>query len=121
MRIALREARRAQARWRPEPPQAGTEEEASSDPTPEARTARSEEARALALLIAGLSEEKRISLLLFEVEGYSVQEIADVLGEPRGTVLARLSRTRAELQRALSTRLGTEDAPGARVRRSTGE
>ena len=56
-------------------------------------------------LIAALPEEKRAALLLFEVEGFSVQEIADITGEPRGTVLSRLSKAR-ELLRARLTRRG---------------
>ena len=52
-------------------------------------------------LVQTLPEEKRTALLLFEIEGFAVAEIAEITGEPRGTVLARLSRTRAELQRAV--------------------
>jgi RNA polymerase sigma-70 factor (ECF subfamily) len=64
----------------------------------------------LSALVAALPEEKRTALLLFEIEGFSVQEIADITGEPRGTVLARLSRTRAELQKDLSSWLAETPA-----------
>lgn len=69
--------------------------------TPEQQGSDREHHRQLEALIAALPLEKRSALLLFEVEGFSVQEIADVTGEPRGTVLARLSRTRAELREAV--------------------
>jgi muconolactone D-isomerase len=64
-------------------------------------------------LLSALPEEKRTALLLFEVEGFSVQEIADITGEPRGTVLARLSRTRTELQKELRSGSGEEGAAPA--------
>lgn len=69
--------------------------------TPEQEHGDKELSHKLNTLIAALPEEKRVALLLFEIEGFSVQEIADIIGEPRGTVLARLSRTRAELQKDL--------------------
>jgi RNA polymerase sigma-70 factor (ECF subfamily) len=41
-------------------------------------------------------------LLLSDVEGFSYQEIADILGVPLGTVRSRLSRARNEMREALS-------------------
>ncbi len=97
-RIAINEAhalRRKSAR-RPSP--APANEPARN---PEQEHGDRELQRKLSTLVAALPEEKRTALLLFEIEGFSVQEIADITGEPRGTVLARLSRTRAELQKDL--------------------
>lgn len=83
--------------------------------TPEHHNAEREEYTHLAAAIAALPLEKRTALLLFEVEGFSVQQIADVTGEPKGTVLARLSRTRAELRESVqalwSTGLAAKSAP----------
>jgi RNA polymerase sigma-70 factor (ECF subfamily) len=39
---------------------------------------------------------KKLALLL-QAQGYTVSEIAEISSEPRGTILARLSRSRAEL------------------------
>lgn len=69
--------------------------------SPEELHATRELCQVLERLIAELPEDKRMALLLFEVEEFSVQEIADITGEPRGTVLSRLARTRAELREAL--------------------
>ena len=69
---------------------------AASDPR-SALTARSDLERAL----AGLSEAKRVTLLLAEVEGLSCPEIAEALGVPVGTVWTRLHAARRELRRAL--------------------
>jgi len=59
--------------------------------------ARSEVERAL----AGLSEAKRITLLMAEVEGLSCEEIARALEIPIGTVWTRLHSARRELRQAV--------------------
>jgi RNA polymerase sigma-70 factor (ECF subfamily) len=85
--------------------------------TPEQVHGDREYQRQLSALLSALSEEKRVALLLFEVEGFSVQEIADIMGEPRGTLLARLARTRAELQKELRCWSGEDaSATGSKVR-----
>jgi RNA polymerase sigma factor (sigma-70 family) len=66
------------------------------DPSP-ALQARTDVERAL----AGLSEPKRITLLMAEVEGLSCDEIARALDIPIGTVWTRLHAARRELRRAV--------------------
>jgi RNA polymerase sigma-70 factor, ECF subfamily len=51
--------------------------------------------------LGALSEAKRVTLLLAEVEELSCQEIAEALGVPVGTVWTRLHAARRELRRAL--------------------
>ncbi len=53
-------------------------------------------ARKVLAILDQMDAAKRVALLLF-AEGYAVAEIAEIAGEPRGTILARLSRSRAEL------------------------
>jgi RNA polymerase sigma-70 factor (ECF subfamily) len=53
-------------------------------------------ARRLMALVDRLTEEKRIAILLY-AEGYTAAEIGEMTGAPRATVLARISRGRAEL------------------------
>lgn len=48
-----------------------------------------------------LGEKDRVALLLFYLEGYKIREIAEILGEPVGTVKSRLSRTRKGLRETL--------------------
>ena len=68
-----------------------------SDPRP-ALNARTDVERALATL----SEAKRITLLMAEVEGLSCDEIAQALQIPIGTVWTRLHAARRELRVAMT-------------------
>jgi RNA polymerase sigma-70 factor (ECF subfamily) len=111
-RIAIREAQRLAQSGRPRPAQVPAP---TVTLTPEAHNASRQLLRHLESLIAALPIEKRTALLLFQVEGFSVQEIADITGEPRGTVLARLSRTRAELREALSRWSESGSPPAAKA------
>ncbi len=68
----------------------------NSDPRP-ALQARTDVERAL----ARLSEPKRLTLLMAEVEGLSCAEISEALAVPIGTVWTRLHAARGELRQAL--------------------
>jgi RNA polymerase sigma-70 factor (ECF subfamily) len=52
--------------------------------------------------IARLALPFREVLVLREMEDLSYEEIANVLGIPKGTVMSRLSRARRQLQEELS-------------------
>ena len=56
----------------------------------------------LAAAIGQLSEKLRAIIILKEVEGFSYEEIADVLGCSRGTVKSRLFRARERLKELLA-------------------
>lgn len=110
-RVALREGSRlSELGRRPLP----VEQEQPGPPNPEEVSSRNEDLRQVRALIDAYPLVKRQTLLLFELEGFSVDEIAEVLGEPRGTVLSRLSRTRAELRVAIEA----ARQPGRRGSRS---
>ena len=47
--------------------------------------------------LAGIPEEQRLAVVLMDVAGLTAQEVADALGCPRGTVLARVHRGRRKL------------------------
>jgi len=51
--------------------------------------------------LADLPEQFRMAVYLADVEGFSYAEIADIMGTPIGTVMSRLHRGRAALQKAL--------------------
>lgn len=45
-----------------------------------------------------LPEDQRVILVLSDIQGFSYQEIAEVMGQPLGTVKSRLSRGRQRLR-----------------------
>jgi len=52
--------------------------------------------------LADLPEDRRLVVYLADVEGFSYQDIADIMDTPTGTVMSRLHRGRKELREALS-------------------
>jgi RNA polymerase sigma-70 factor (ECF subfamily) len=71
----------------------------ASNPYEEIR--RREQGCAVQAALLGVSFEHRAILLLREVEGLSVEQVAESLGLPQGTVKSRLSRAREALRRQL--------------------
>lgn len=53
-----------------------------------------------------LSAEERAALYLQAVEDYSVQQLAELLNRPRGTVMSLLHRARRRVQQALRAKIG---------------
>ena len=70
------------------------------DPTTAAE--RKEDAFLLRQAMCRLSEEHRTLILLRDLEGYSYEQIAGMLGIEVGTVKSRLSRARAKLREMLA-------------------
>ncbi len=83
-----RRARRPRARWRPQPPDRRT--------PPTGRSPRSGAGMVLDAL-ATLPAEQRAALVLVDMEGYPVAEVAEMLDCAVGTVKSRCSRGRARL------------------------
>ena len=52
--------------------------------------------------LSGLPEDFRIAVYLVDVEGYSYQEVADIMETPTGTVMSRLHRGRRLLREQLA-------------------
>jgi RNA polymerase sigma-70 factor, ECF subfamily len=69
--------------------------------SPEAETMRTQIAKLLERAIANLPEAFRPVFVLREIEGLSVEETAEALQIPAGTVKTRLLRSRRRLQREL--------------------
>ncbi len=83
------------------------QEQRHSDLDPDltaAATARSDPdlKQRLRMAVAGLAEHYRAVFVLHDVEGYTHEEIAEMLGLQTGTSKARLSRARARLREALA-------------------
>lgn len=52
--------------------------------------------------LSEIHEERRIAILLYDVDGYSYEEIAEITGSSLGTVKSRISRGREELRGLLA-------------------
>jgi RNA polymerase sigma-70 factor, ECF subfamily len=74
---------------------------AASSPTPEQALQSKEEEGAIQQALGKLSREHRSIIVLRDIEGFSYNEIADVLGVSVGTVKSRLARARADLKKSL--------------------
>ena len=74
----------------------------------------------LAEAIDGLSPNHRAVIILREVEGLSYQEISDVVGCSKGTVMSRLHHARKRLQRSLAEFVNWRTREGAESAEETG-
>jgi RNA polymerase sigma-70 factor (ECF subfamily) len=63
--------------------------------------------------LASLTEDQRAALVLVDMEGYSVEEAAGILGCAPGTVKSRCSRGRARLVPLLTQYRRNQTAPEA--------
>lgn len=78
---------------------------------PDKTLERKQDAQVLEAALQELSEEHRIVLTLRELDGLSYDEIADVVGISKGTVMSRLHYARKRVQTSLAERgVGTEYA-----------
>lgn len=75
--------------------------------------------REIGRALGELSEDHRTILVLREVDGLSYEEISDVLGIPRGTVMSRLFHARKNMQKQMRPFLGLEE--GADLSGATSE
>ena len=66
----------------------------SGDIPYEEKPVNSEEVKILKKAVQSLHPRYRIPLLLKDIEGYSQEEIAQIMGKPIGTIKARISRAR---------------------------
>jgi RNA polymerase sigma-70 factor (ECF subfamily) len=57
-----------------------------------------EKRRTLERLLGKLNESERAALMLFEIDGYSGEQIADIQGVPVNTVWARIHKARKKLK-----------------------
>lgn len=85
---------------------------ANDDPTPVESLELKERQRLLGQLLGRLNENERAALVLFEIEGYSGEQIATIQGVPLNTVWARIYKARKKLKRALTRHEAARSALG---------
>jgi RNA polymerase sigma factor (sigma-70 family) len=76
-----------------------------TSPDPHAAAETRELQRTVARAIQELSEDHRAVLVLFDINGLSYEEIAEVLRVPLGTVKSRLNRARLALRKVIAPQL----------------
>jgi RNA polymerase sigma-70 factor (ECF subfamily) len=81
-----------------------------ADDNPGRVALRRELAGAIETALETLSESHRAVIVLREIEGMSYEEMSEVLGVPKGTIMSRLFHARKNLQAALAPYLGREPA-----------
>ena len=74
---------------------------ADPDLDPQEQLLRKQDAQQLQLVLQSLSAEHRAVLMLRELEGLNYDQIANVVGANKGTVMSRLHYARKSLQKAL--------------------
>jgi RNA polymerase sigma-70 factor (ECF subfamily) len=84
--------------WEDETWQPPADESAS----PERTTILNHRSRAIARAMGHITEDQRTAIVLFDVEGYDYQEIADMTGVSLGTVKSRIHRGRLALRDLLA-------------------
>ena len=72
-----------------------------ADPRQVQALARTDDRRLLDLLLDELPDEQREVVVLVELEGMTLGEVARLLGAPQGTIASRLRRARASLEQAV--------------------
>ena len=86
----------------------------SAEPGPAERVGRADEARILRekldVAMREVTNSQREALVLFHQQGLSVQEAAQVMGLPVGTVKSHLHRGRAALRRLLAGEIEGEES-----------
>jgi len=81
---------------------------ASLSPTPEEVLQSKEQENAIQQALGKLSSDHRSIVVLRDIEGFSYNEIADVLGVSIGTVKSRLARARGDLKKSLMQYLSVQ-------------
>ena len=96
--------RRIRARGREQLPLADAAEMSDPGPSPEAVAAEREELARVLAAIDGLEETQRNVLLLRFVESCSIEDVAEALKIPVGTVKSHIHRGRARLTQVLAAK-----------------
>jgi RNA polymerase sigma-70 factor (ECF subfamily) len=111
-RIALNAATDVlrQRKRRPSEPFPEWEDEAWQPPAlesdnPERQAMRRNAGRVLSVALQQITDDQRTAIVLYDVEGYDYQEIADMTGVSLGTVKSRIHRGRLALRELLGAEM----------------
>jgi len=65
--------------------------------------------RWIKLAMESLTAEEQVLITLFEIEGWTISELAVMQGKPEGTIKSRLSRARAKMRTKIARHLGIDN------------
>ena len=85
---------------------------AADGPDPSQEAGRAERKEMVEEALARMEREQRAIIVLRDIDGRDYEEIAEILGCPRGTVKSRLHRARLALKELLSGSLKSETREG---------
>jgi RNA polymerase sigma-70 factor, ECF subfamily len=99
-RTAAHVASKAQraVRRRPDTAAIGDRDEPDHEPLPDALLDQRRARELLDRVLGELPDDLRATLILFDLEGLTKQEVAEALGIPPGTVASRVRRARDEVE-----------------------
>ncbi|HKA90108.1 MAG TPA: sigma-70 family RNA polymerase sigma factor [Haliangiales bacterium] len=98
--VALGRLRAKSRKPPPVPAEPGSEE--TVDGTPETLLAQREDVARVYRVLERLAPKKRVVLVLHEIQGLDIKEIADIVGAPLVTVRTRLHYARKEFYRLIA-------------------
>lgn len=104
--VSVHRTRYRRAFWRRLLPLAGNEP--ATEPSAEHTLGAADRAR---LALADLPHDQREAIVLFEIEGWKVEEIAELLEVSRSAIKSRLARGRQRLREIYARRFGVVAAP----------
>ena len=79
------------------------EENAGHEQTPFEHASNNELMTEINTALRQLTDDQRIIVLLHDSEGYTLEQLTDILHVPLGTVKSRLNRARSSLRKSLTT------------------
>jgi len=88
---------------------------------PEAFATRQELSARLEAALAMLTDDQRVAVVLYDVQGYSYEEIANLTGATLGTVKSRIHRGRARLRELLRQDPRSRELLGEASRQHSGD
>jgi RNA polymerase sigma-70 factor (ECF subfamily) len=106
LNTARSHGRRAKRRPREVP---GPDESISDGTDVGAEAMRTIDREALEEALSALPDAQRTAVLMMDVSGLTAQQAADIVGSPRGTILARVHRGRRKLVELLRERNAIDD------------
>lgn len=102
LRVAAAQRRRAHVRREELHPEPHPPDHPSDAPSPEEAALENEGRRRLEAVLDGMELEKRAVFVMFELEGMSCAEIAELLDVPVGTVHSRLHAARKAFEQSFA-------------------